>query len=344
MRTPYMIRSAALTGYEQVARSVGLNPLAVLREVGIDPGCLVDPDIKIPADAVGRLYELAALESGVEDFGLRVAETRNLSNFGPIGLLAREEPTVRQALETIIRYLHLQNEAMSNTLEEAGSQVILGIQTAPGLHLRARQGVELSVGVMVQIIRGFLGEYWRPQLVCFEHALPRDTTYYRQFFHAPVEFNHDFSGLVCRANDLASPMPSSDPVLARYARKYLEEINIHRDAPMNEKVRQLVYVLMPSGRCTVEQVARHLGVDRRTVHRQLASTGDSFSSITTSVRRELADGYVASGDRSLSDISELLGFSALSGFSRWFHQQYGCSPTAWRRVRLSGETPPELSP
>jgi len=32
----------------------------------------------------------------------------------------------------------------------------------------------------------------------------------------------------------------------------------------------------------------------------------------------------------MTDIGELLGFTAPSAFSRWFHQQFGMSPSEWR--------------
>jgi hypothetical protein len=39
---------------------------------------------------VRRLLEVSAERSGVEAFGLMMAETRRLSSLGPLGLLVRE--------------------------------------------------------------------------------------------------------------------------------------------------------------------------------------------------------------------------------------------------------------
>ena len=76
-----------------------------------------------------------------------------------------------------------------------------------------------------------------------------------------------------------------------------------------------------------------LGVDRRTVHRHLAREGQTFSSIMDSVRAELVTRYIDNPDRPLAAVAELLGFSALSAFSRWFRSQFGCSVTDWRAGR-----------
>lgn len=92
-------------------------------------------------------------------------------------------------------------------------------------------------------------------------------------------------------------------------------------------------MLLPLGRCSVEQVAQGLGVDRRTVHRQLASEGTSFSALLDTIRLDLADHLVTSDRHSLTEISEMLAFSSPSNFSRWFRGHRAMSPRTWRNLR-----------
>ena len=99
---------------------------------------------------------------------------------------------------------------------------------------------------------------------------------------------------------------------------------------LSEKVRQLIYDLLPSGRCSVEQVASRLSMKPRTLRRYLAREGETCSSIVDGVRVDLARRYVEDEGRSLSEVSDLLGFSALSSFSRWFGTRFASSPTRWR--------------
>jgi AraC-like DNA-binding protein len=104
---------------------------------------------------------------------------------------------------------------------------------------------------------------------------------------------------------------------------------------MVTRVRELIEHLLPTGRCSIAQVARSLGVDRRTVHRRLAESGETFSSLVTVVRVELAERLVPNSRRSLTEIAVQLGFSEPSAFSRWFRGQFGCSPKEWR-IWMSG--------
>ncbi|MFI6599385.1 helix-turn-helix domain-containing protein [Nonomuraea sp. NPDC050536] len=66
------------------------------------------------------------------------------------------------------------------------------------------------------------------------------------------------------------------------------------------------------------------------VHRHLARSGETFSSVLNSTRVQLAHQYLGNQNRPLTQIAELLGFSALSTFSRWFSGEFGSSPKAWR--------------
>ena len=80
-------------------------------------------------------------------------------------------------------------------------------------------------------------------------------------------------------------------------------------------------------------MARSLGVDRRTVQRRLAGSGLTFSELVRAKRVRLAEQFVANPRLSMTEISDRLGFTETSSFSRWFRGEFGCSPREWRRRR-----------
>jgi AraC-like DNA-binding protein len=95
-------------------------------------------------------------------------------------------------------------------------------------------------------------------------------------------------------------------------------------------VSHLVEMLLPLSRCSTTRVSRSLGITQRTLHRHLAAEGTSFSEIVHRTREALAERYLSAERYSLTEVSELLGFTAPSAFSRWFRQRFGVSPTEWR--------------
>ncbi|MDM0000772.1 AraC family transcriptional regulator [Variovorax sp. J22P240] len=324
-----LVRSASLTNYAEVARAAGLDPLALLADVGLSPACLSDPDLRIPSDAVRDLLEASSIASGVDNFGLRMAETRRLSNFGAVALVLREEPTVRRVVRALVRYSRLINESLILKLEEADGIAVIRDELLVGRGGSSRQAMELIVGVMFRNLKFFLGSAWSPLRVCFAHPPPVDQSLHFRIFGYAVEFGQDFNGLVCTSSDLDAPNPMADPVMARYARQIMESTVGSDRTNVVDSVRHILLVLLPSGQCSIDQVAQQLGVTRQTVHRRLVREGTTFPEVMNTVRRELAEHYLEDGKRPLSQVADLLGFSSPSAFSRWYKQQFG--ETAVRR-------------
>lgn len=338
---PYLARSQILTGFAPLARSLGLAPERLARSVGLDLSSLNDLDARISAKAFTDLLQRSAALSKLEDFGLRLAESRELGILGPVGIVIREETDLRSALNSLVRYLPVHNESLQLRLEDERGIAVLTLAvrlSGPGV----RHVTELSLGTFYRIVRKLAGSDWKPSRVCFEHTAPRSDATHRRFFGCRVEFEHEFSGIVFRSADLDAPLAMSDAMLARYAHRYLDSMMQHRMASAGDKVRELIGLWLSSGSCSADKVAHDLGVDRRTVHRYLAQTGQTFSSVVTEVRVELATRLLIS-HRPISEIANLVGFSGQAAFSRWFTQTFGCSPSAWRESNSTRPTELMLS-
>jgi AraC-like DNA-binding protein len=186
---------------------------------------------------------------------------------------------------------------------------------------------------LYRVLRSLLGTQWRP-VVCFAHDAPRRSDTHRRLFGSRVRFTQDFNGIVCRSSDLDRTIPASDPALARYARQHLEALLARPNATTADKVRELVWLQLASGRCVVERVAEQLGMDRRALHRRLATEQLTFSAIVEAARTEIVTRTLPSRERTLGSIADMTGFASLSAFSRWFHGRFGVSPTTWRMRSL----------
>jgi AraC-like DNA-binding protein len=276
------------------------------------------------------LLEASAERSGVEAFGLLLAEKRRLSNLGPVGLLMREQPTLRLAVEALAHYANQLNEALYVTIEEAADVVVLREELIVGGSGSVRQSTELAIGVVFSALQSLLGSGWKPRRVCFAHDAPADRSVHERVFGRIVEFGHDFNGIVCSRKDLEMPNPNADPLMARYAQGLIDASYPRVATDMTAQMRRLVVSMLSTGQCTVERAAQQLGVDRRTIHRRLAQEGQSFSAIVDDVRQEFATRYLTDKHRSLAEVSALLGFAAPSGFSRWYRRNFRRSPSERR--------------
>jgi AraC-like DNA-binding protein len=120
-----------------------------------------------------------------------------------------------------------------------------------------------------------------------------------------------------------------------HAQRFLDSLVSPRASSTSDRVRSVIELLLPLGKCSMDQVARTLDVDRRTLHRHLAREGTSFSVILRDTRKALAERHLAGERYSMADVAHLLGFAAPSAFCRWFQQQFDVTPTEWRKVSLA---------
>jgi AraC-like DNA-binding protein len=332
---PQLTRSASLTGFAELARALGLDPIRLAAAAEVPTRALDEPDLQIPIEGVARLLNVAAARSGREDFGLRLAENRRLSNLGPVGLIARDQPSLREALEVMAQYQWLHNDAVSLRLDEMDDIAVARLDFAAGGRPVSRQAADLSVGVLCVNIRGLVGGQWRPQAVMFRHGAPADLATYRRVFGVTPEFHHGFDGLVLSRADLDAPLRAADPAMARQVQRYVDQLAQGRRRTTRETVGDLVVLLLPTGSCTADRIAAHLGCDRRTLHRRLAREGCSFTELVAERRADLAASLIDDG-RSLAAAADLTGFSSASSFSHWFRRRFGRAPRTWRAERRAG--------
>jgi AraC-like DNA-binding protein len=328
-----LIRAASLTGYAEVAKRVGIDAKKMLRSAGIDPSVLSHPDLRIPTVRVAALLENTARESGCPSIGLQMAESRQMSDFGAVSLLLTHQRTLRDVLITLIQYLHVINESLALHMEETGGVVIVREEIVTDGGGPLRQGTELAVGVLFRMCRAVLGAGWKPESVNFAHNAPQDLSAHRKLFGVKPVFDSDFSGLVCAKRDLDRPNPTADPVMARYARQFVEAMPGAEKRSMELEVRKAIYLLLPQGRATIEQVSAGLGMNVRTLQRVLEAEGEVFSYLLNGVRRDLVARYLKNEAHTLTEISQMLGFSHSSAFSRWYATQFGAPPRERRKKK-----------
>ncbi|GAA1481673.1 AraC family transcriptional regulator [Gordonia sinesedis] len=325
-----LARYATLGDYVDVARGCGIDPAILLREVGLDPAGVGVPDRWAPAEEIAALLERSAQAAGRDDFGLALAHRRRFSGLGPLSLVIREEPDVRSALRVLIRHQDMYNEALHTSVVESGGIATVRLALDVGRPDRCRQATELGVGVLYHLVQGFIAPGWRPLGAFFAHAAPADVRPHHRLFGAQVDFGAGGNGISMYSTDLDLPNVMADPDLRRYAHKMLADVDMSTNPTVTQRVRELIELLLPTGRCSVDQVARSLGVDRRTVHRQLAAEGETYTALLHAVRADLATHLVVGRRYTMTEIADLLGFASPGNFSRWFRELHGRTPSAYR--------------
>jgi AraC-like DNA-binding protein len=85
----------------------------------------------------------------------------------------------------------------------------------------------------------------------------------------------------------------------------------------------------------VDDIARSLGISKRTLARKLSDEGLDFTEVLQQLRRDLADRYLDDPKLNISKIAWLLGFSDVSAFTHAFKRWTGKSPSQMRAIAAS---------
>lgn len=325
-------RAGSLTNYPEVARRVGIDPIRMLRRARIDPDRLAYSETRIPAAAFAELLEESALESATPHFGLLLAETRSLSELGPISLLLQHQETLRGVIDSFVRFQHLLAGVIALELEELDEAAILHTNLVLAVPFPPRQALEYMMGTLYRSCAALGGSSWRPEQTHFRHRAPASLAAHRRLFGRSLLFASGFNGFAYRPDTLAAVNRAAEGRMEGYARTYLETL---LPAPSRgstgENARRAIHLLLPTGRASIERVAEHLGVAPRRLQRQLEREGKSFSALLNDARRELAARYLSATGYSVSAIATMMGYTSLSSFTRWFTHEFGIAPSAWRK-------------
>jgi AraC-like DNA-binding protein len=332
------IRAATLSVYLEVAGSIGLDGYWMLRHAGIPASALENPENRLPAAVVVRLFEQSARRSGREDFALLMAESRSFASLGPISLLLDHLANIREVLGALAVYRRHMNDIVAIDLEEQAGTALIKIGFMP--EFAKVQITDFAVALGSTVLSGASRGHWRPATVHLTRPTPADPAPWRRFFQAPVEFGSFFNGFACPVSALDIANPNANPLMAQHAERLLRLVPLPReDSPASDRVRRAIALLMPNGQARLGPVAAQLGVAPRALQRSLEAEGTTFAGLLGEVRRELAQVYL-DGAQSVTAVSEQLGYASPSAFTRWFVSEFGLSPHSWRSDRRALEEAP----
>jgi AraC-like DNA-binding protein len=94
---------------------------------------------------------------------------------------------------------------------------------------------------------------------------------------------------------------------------------------------------LPSGDCSIENVAANLDLHPRLLQLTLQAEHTNYRALLNQTRQTIAEQHLAQGSTAITDLALNLGFAEVAVFSRSFKSWTGYSPKAWRlRQRAAG--------
>lgn len=324
-------RVGAFQGIRRLIRECGGDPADLFKAFGIEIHLFDDVDNYVYYPSIIRLLEHCAKIFDRPHFGLEIGSHHNVENLGPMSMVMLSSDSVRQALSYVRRYICIHSPGGMADLEVIGGQASLNYRVINPAMAAFRQVNELSMAIAFRVIEGLAG---RGLTITEVHIASDKPATGRQqierFFGAPVLYRQTTNSLVFAKRVLDLPVAGDSSSTLRFARQYLDSIAVDRSNELISTVENIVVCLLPLECCTLDMVARQLGLGPRNLQAKLQAAGEDFRSIVRYQREQLAKAYLRSTSTPISEIANLLGFSDQAVFTRAFSAWAGLSPGRYR--------------
>ncbi len=333
--------AATVQALIEAVEPYGCDTPALFERAGLDMEAILRPGARYPFSATLRLWHEAREETGDPCLGLAVGRKIRPPALHALGLSWLSSPTLLEGLRRIDRYAHVVNTSMKFQIVESNDNVKFVREANTSDLQPTDEGVDASLAAVINMCRTMSNAHFAPRLITFVHADNGHVDKYIEYFKAPVEFSAEEDALFFDADPVRQPLPAGNRELAyendRIAERYLATLNPDQ---VQDKVREILLTLLPSGDASQKTVASNLNRSVSSLQRQLKTEGATYRQILEETREVLAQQLVRERRYSLSQIAYLLGFSDQANFSRAFKRWTGTTPRDFRSSTLSEDNRP----
>jgi AraC-like DNA-binding protein len=313
-------------------RDAGINPARVMSGVGLTTEDVRDRKRRLDASAQVRVLELAAEELQDDCFGFRLARGFELGEIGLLYYVMTSSERLADALRNAERYCAINNEGvrLQVSLERTFA---IGLEYLNVDRSSDRHHIEFWLVTLVRILRTLTDSRLAPKQIKLKHFRPETPPDVRSYLGCEIEFAANRDEILFPAHISALPVGGADEHLNKLLLQYADEAlsgRVSRPVSIRSRVEDQIAQLLPHGKANASEIARRLGMSRRTLARALSAEAVAFSGVLETMRQALAKRYLRERELPISEIAWLLGYSEISSFTHAFARWTGVTPSTFR--------------
>lgn len=307
----------------------------MLRAADVPVALSNDPMVRVPVDALTRLYRMCVEVTRDPYFGLTVARFIHISNLHALGHALAASETLLDFCRRIERYFRIASQTAVPGLTVDAQEVTLRMTLVAPISAETQ---DAFIGFVQLAMRQLHRGTFSATRVGFAHACPREGDGpYEKLFRAPVVFDQTEPWITFPRSELEQPLAGACAELAQIndnvATQYLARLD---KSDVIARVREKVFEFLASGECSRDRVSAALCMSPSTLQLKLSQRDTSFHDILDDTRKQLACAYVRQSAHSITEVAFMLGFTDTSNFTRAFKRWTGVAPSEFRRKSAIG--------
>jgi AraC-like DNA-binding protein len=314
----------------------GADRDTLLKRSGLDAAALEGADNRVALERYLALFEAAIALTHDPALALHFGEAVRMQEISIVGLIAEAAETTAEVGRQLNRYARL--------MVDPGGPPPEVFRPLPG-----KDGIWMEIGEMfsqspymveAELARlvfntratfSALPEFQAlrfPKAVQFTHREPAYRAEYERIFAAPLSFGCEKNAFQVDPAFLALRQPPTNRyvfgVLSKHAEALLAALEAERST--RARVESVLMPILHTGDANMDNVARRMGMSRRTLQRRLGDEDVTFERVLDQLRHKLALHYLQGKKVSANETAYLVGFSEPAAFSRAFKRWTGRSP------------------
>lgn len=326
-----LVRASGLRGYPALMRGMGHDPVPLLRRYHMTEASLDRDDTLISLRSATHLLEASADLTGCGDFGLRLSSHQSIDVLGPLSIVLRNAPTIRDALNDVIRYLFVHSPGIIVSVNERSpivkNTVAVSVEVRLSGSVVTRQNSDLCLADAHNFLRLFAGDKYALRAISIPHEPVVSRVVYERFFGARVLEEPAGATLYIARDTFAANVQGANASFHQIAEDYIFRNFGAAQGSTSDRVRQVLRQTLGTSSSDKSGVAALLALHPRTLQRRLHDEGTSFERLKDTVRKQLAEHYLRNTRLTVGQISLMLGFPAQSALSRACRQWFELTPS-----------------
>lgn len=314
--------------YGQVLIANGINPSAVLKAAGLPIDTFAHQRLKLTEADYFKMID--SIDSLAENplLPTKLAATGNIETFSPPIFAAYCSKNGEQFLQRLAHYkalicpvtYQIKQEKKVTTITLVTSDIH---EPLPPFFIKG------EFTFMVQLLAKATKEVIKPCKITTTFS--ENDASIQDYFG--LSFTLDTSNAITFSNsDLQIPFISENTSILEYLepelKKRLADLDI--DDSYGKRVRNVLVEILPRGEFSIEDVARALGISKRTLQRKLKGENTNFQQQLNATREMLAKNYLLNTSMTADDIAFLLAYQETNSFLRAFNTWTGMSVQKYR--------------
>lgn len=312
---------------------MSIRPSVLLQQAQL-PSSIIKPESRMSTDQLFALWH--AMEAlGGPDIGFELNSEMRETTMPPSFLVAFHAKTVGEAFARVARFKALTAPEEFH-IERQGDACII---TTSWLHASESEPnalIDATFAFLVNLARRGTEEPISPKQMDLIRG-PSEAL--NRWYDCPITYHAKEARLIFAQSDMERPFVSYNrDLLAMLDSALDKELSEHHAlSSLSDQVRWHLRRCMTAGRPELRNIAREMAISERSLQRRLKEEGESFQSLLSDTRRELAKDYLLRIDFDISEIAYLLGYEDQGSFYRAFQKWEDQTPAEWRAACIQTE-------